>query len=108
MIYFSSIRLAMAKNNCADTLQQIAGLLGDKASQFSEAVNSSDGEKLDAMIDDAIQAYTGEQNVIFGLQQFCNKFGLSLEHPAASEWEYLRLISDNRDKISQILTENGH
>lgn len=107
MIFFTSTRLAKAKNNCPEALAKVAAALGNEAEDFKAAVEAGDTEKLDGLIEKGIQTYTGQENTIYGLFLYCQKFDLSLDHPAASELELLELISKNREEISQILKDNG-
>lgn len=110
MILFTSSRLAMAMQNCKGALEEIARIIAGsqicQPAEFMQAVEKGDAERINGWIETAIDKFTGQDNTIYGLRAYCQKFGLN-PGAGATEEDMLLLISQNAAAIDSQLKSRG-
>lgn len=107
MIFFTHSKLLIATAKYCDEIEDLAKTLGPNQNYFKEAIANKDTQIMNDLIDETIMAYTGSENIIFGLEQYCKKFDLPLSGTEVDDMDYLQLIYDNKEKIAARLKEYG-
>lgn len=109
MILVTRSFLALGQQNCPEILERIARNLASADicayEEFMEAVAGEDAEKVNTLLENAIKTYTGEDNPVYGLRLFCEKFGLDLIDQMAREKQLLEFISSNTEIIEKKISE---
>ena len=110
MMLFTTSFLAMAMEHARANMENIAGILESlgvcSASGFMEAAKEQDSARVDAWLEKAIEICTGKDNALYGMELYCEKFGIEIPDKYQGERSLLELISDNSDKIDRNLAEN--
>lgn len=74
---------------------------------FLHAVNKYDHQTANELVIRAIKFSTESDNTLEGIERWCAKFGIKPEYSFMGEFDWLRLIEKNKDKIRQILSQHG-
>lgn len=111
MMLFTTSFLAMAMEHARDNMENIAAILESlgicSASEFMEATTEQDSARVDAYLEKAIEICTCKDNALYGMELYCEKFGIEIPDKYQGERSLLQLISDNSDKIEKTLADNG-
>lgn len=111
MILFSTPLIIMARQNCDAELHEIAQNLEEghicQAAKFMDAIAANDTEKVNWLLNKALQSYAGDENTIYGLRKYCEKFDLPITNELADEKDMLLLIAENAAKIDARLNAKG-
>lgn len=111
MILFTRSLLAMANQKCRHSVTAIAKNLANSGicnyQDCMDAVEEEDSIKINDWLEKAIITYTGEENTIYGLRKYCEKFAIPIDKEFPNEKELLMLIDANSAKIEQELGFKG-
>ena len=112
MILFTSTRLTKAVNSYHSQLKKISRdlvpALGEGAAErFVAAADAYNEAELNRLVEAAMQTYLNESNIIYGLELYCQKFGIAENFSSMDTEKIILYIDQHKREISQILESKG-
>lgn len=115
MIFITPATLTQAVKYYRDILQAIAtNLLSptspdfeERKREFMDAADKYDSEKVNKLVIAAINDYCSSTDTAKGLEEWCAKFDIKPDYPVMGEFDWIRLIARNENKIDRLLSQEG-
>ena len=105
MALMTQTRLTMATHNCRGILERLAQKI--PSDSLMGAVNRYDSDAVDAILEKALCRLLETDNLPWGLEQFCRKFGITEDLAAMDAIDRILLIDSHRDEIDRQLKNAG-
>ena len=116
MRFLSAIHLSMAMHLIPEKMDALGRRLvpasdprhSDKAAAFRQACADDNCKAVNQMLADALAEYLGTKELIYGLDQYCGKFGIEIaDLSRKSDFEIIHAIASHRTKILERLAQEG-
>lgn len=115
MILINSGNLAKAKESAKEQLEQLANDLMPASSQhhdprkqeFMVAVEEDDDKRVNTMLNEALENYLDNGDILAGLTDFCQRMGAPSDIAESGEDGLLQWIADHSADISRKLDEEA-
>lgn len=105
MALMTQTRLTMAAYNCRNILERLAQKI--PSDSLMDAVNRYDSDAVDDILKKELCRLLETDNLSWGLEQFCRKFGITEDLAAMDAIDRVLLIDRHRDEIDRQLKNAG-
>lgn len=108
MNIITSTRLAKVVYSAKSVLENVGKfILPEHREKFSEAVNRYDANQINDIINESLKKYFGDNNIIYAIEKYCNKFGIEKKFFAMTDTEIISFVAGQYDTISKKLDAAG-
>lgn len=100
-------RLTMIMHRCPKLMKDVATKLtldtdpqyAQIVKEFTKAFEAYDVDTVNSMLTESITRYLGKDNVLEGLQNYCERYGISIDVTSMSQKQLIYYIADHKNDI---------